>query len=134
MKTCFKCGAEKPLKDFYRHPQMADGFLGKCKTCTKADVSANWHEHAGVLRQTDGMRRRLKRSAAVAVGNAVRDGRLVKAAQCHYCHGTDEISAHHWNYYRPLDVTWLCARCHRIADMARRDAEVKVALGMEQAG
>jgi hypothetical protein len=38
MKTCFKCGTEKSLSEFYKHPQMKDGLLGKCKKCTRADA------------------------------------------------------------------------------------------------
>lgn len=33
MKTCVKCGAEKPLEDFYRRALMADGRNNICADC-----------------------------------------------------------------------------------------------------
>lgn len=37
-KTCFKCNVEKSLTEYYKHKLMSDGYLGKCKQCTKSDV------------------------------------------------------------------------------------------------
>jgi hypothetical protein len=37
-KVCFKCGENQVLSQYYKHPQMGDGRLNKCKTCTKKDV------------------------------------------------------------------------------------------------
>lgn len=42
-----------------------------------------------------------------------------KPNQCQLC-GTrsDELEGHHYDYSKPLDVTWLCKRCHSLAHKA----------------
>ena len=57
-----------------------------------------------------------KRAAHVILGNAVRDGLVIKPEFCSKC-GKKEVSrrihAHHHDYTKPVDVTWLCAQCHK---------------------
>lgn len=52
-KTCFKCQCVKPLSDFYRHKMMADGYLNKCKECTKEYVKKYREENPERVRDYD---------------------------------------------------------------------------------
>lgn len=56
-----------------------------------------------------------KRAAHVAVGNAVRDGRIWRSPCCTApgCFSQKGLHAHHTHYDNPLSVVWLCAACHR---------------------
>lgn len=44
MKKCFKCNKEMPLDCFYKHGGTSDGYLGKCKECTKKDARKRENE------------------------------------------------------------------------------------------
>lgn len=47
-----------------------------------------------------------------AIENALRKGTIKRASACFFCAGADRLEAHHPDYHRPLDVYWLCSRCH----------------------
>lgn len=134
-KTCTGCGDTKTIDEFYTNN-------AKCKVCVRERVARHRMQNAEKIKkydrergslphrreavkayaQTDAgraARRRAskayydrnpeKRAAHVKVGNAIRDGRLVKQpCRC----GEIKVEAHHDDYSKPLDVTWLCTACH----------------------
>jgi len=120
VKTCFKCGAEKPLTEFYKHPRMADGHVNKCKTCNKADVRVNRRKNLEYYRHYDRNRgyrgsysTKAKNKTRWSTNNAVRDGRLDKPESCQVCGcKPKKLEAHHHDYSRHDYVTWVCTPCH----------------------
>lgn len=138
MKTCFKCGVEKPIDEFYKHPQMADGHLNKCKACTKLDMANDRHTKPRV-REYDRERAKLPHRAALRakVAEAWRkkypersraQQRAKRAHQltperCEGCGLKKRLERHHPDYSRPTDVVFLCKPCHAIADKIRRRME-----------
>lgn len=63
-KKCFKCGKIKPLSEFYRHSEMADGHLNKCKDCTRLDASTYRWANLEKMREYDRNRPNAKERSA----------------------------------------------------------------------
>lgn len=52
-KLCKECGAAKPLKEYYAHPDMADGHLNKCKSCVRGRIAAHRQDNLSKIREYD---------------------------------------------------------------------------------
>ena len=128
LKKCFKCGLEKEISDFYKHPQMGDGHLNKCKKCNKIDAKKSYNKKSedSEWRESERTRgrdkdRRLyvgtqkakpecneKYWAKYPEKNAARQksGRLKKPF--------DLAEKHHWSYNEVhyCDVIWLTKKDH----------------------
>jgi len=131
MKECFKCKTVKPLGEFYKHSQMADGHVNKCKECNKHDVLSHRNKNLEAIRAYDRARSKeperikaqvditrvwraedARRSVAhSSVARAIRSGALVRLPCCR-C-GEAKSIAHHEDYDKPLEVVWLCQPCHK---------------------
>jgi hypothetical protein len=62
---------------------------------------------------------RARATASSAVRRALQRGALVRPTTCEECRAADvAIEAAHHDYALPLDVRWLCRRCHRRWDKA----------------
>lgn len=54
-----------------------------------------------------------KRNVWRKVSKALRDGIITKPDKCSKCKKKAKlIDAHHEDYRKPLDITWLCRSCH----------------------
>ncbi len=131
-KRCFKCNQIKSLCKFYKHKGMKDGYLGKCKDCTKKYALEHRGKNIERIRAYDRQRGKLphrilatklrtkwfrkhnpvKYAAHTLIGNAIRDGRIKKPKKCSMCGKEKKIYGHHTDYYKPLDVIWACQACH----------------------
>jgi len=124
MPHCKKCGEANP-DNFY------SSCVIECKECIKNRVRLNYRENITHFvsyereRESRPERKEFKflqmrkhRSmnpdkyrARTAVGNALRDGKIVKK-NCERC-GSVDSQAHHHDYSKPLEVKWMCFACHR---------------------
>lgn len=105
--TCRTCGKPKPVDEFavFRN---TPGFLNQldCFRCR--------NEKARTLRK----QRPIQFKAYAEVGNARRKG-LIKKQRCAVCKKLNKrkprwvrVTAHHNDYLKPLDITWLCDPHH----------------------
>jgi len=128
MKKCSRCGFKKEETEFGSRMASHDFLMAACKACLKISDKKRDQDPARIQKKKDyskteagivaGNRAKrkwrdknsFKRSIHVTTGNAIRDGLLVKAP-CECCE-EPIVHAHHDDYDKPLEVRWLCSKCH----------------------
>lgn len=136
-KICFKCNKEKNIGEFYRHKQMSDGHLNKCKTCTKRDVKERKkylkNDTSWVLRERERCRKKNKPYhtfkklyphliAKKAIYGKRRDIKYPEKYKASIINQRNPLKEsgyelHHWSYNEPhyLDVIKLTVKEHNKA-------------------
>jgi hypothetical protein len=54
----------------------------------------------------------MKYAAHLIFNKAKCDGLISKASNCSICNSDKKVEGHHDDYTKPLDVRWLCKKCH----------------------
>ena len=129
-KICYVCSEEKGLESFSLHAKMRDGRLNKCKDCASEYTRQHrirkpeYYKQYEDNRYIDPVRKlntkkyqeeyrasnQTKLFARSVVNSRIRDGHLERG-EC-FCGETGE--AHHEDYSKPLEVTWLCKQHHEM--------------------
>lgn len=121
MKKCEKCKKQLPKESFYKNKYKKDGIASTCKNCMKNYLNEyktrkDWREkrylQTVLYRKTFPDRYR----AYAKVNNGKRDGKVKQTEACEHCGKKIRLEAAHTDYSKPLDVIWLCRKCHYAFD------------------
>lgn len=115
----YSATSTKIFKLGYRLNQEDRNRLTKAglRDTARAPGSLNGNWKGGISSQNYAYKKRQKErhpekhKARVAVSTAIKRGKLQRGV-CVKC-GIANADAHHADYSRPLDVVWLCRKCHR---------------------
>ncbi len=128
LKVCKKCNKKKLISEFYKCIRAVDKHLGHCKACfiaqrrvwaikNKSRIKKNrstteFKERAHQYYVTYKAKNSDKLKIRSHVSNRIRDGKI-KKQPCEVCGTRKLLEAHHKDYSKPFDITWLCNKHHK---------------------
>jgi hypothetical protein len=67
-----------------------------------------------------------KRSARRKVHYALEKGEIERPSKCQCCLTEGPVQAHHPDYEKPLEISWLCIECHNMLHVSQRDRDLSI--------
>lgn len=150
MKNCARCKTDLDESNFCKDRHSRDGLHRICRSCMSKARSefrinnlescrererafSRSRDRSGYNRKYRSATREHRRfeyenapyemkSAWRSVAAALRNGTMVRPNVCVICGVECKPTAHHYDYSKRLDVTWLCRSCHNIADRAKAES------------
>lgn len=141
MKKCKKCDIEKNEDQFNKWYKKSgsSGYRNSCKQCEnlynktfreqkKDDLNKKRRKRTGAQPKrycTDPIQRKRnedmyrserkypeKKAARIILNAYISMGKIVKPNSCEMCLKKIRVEGHHEDYSKPLEVKWVCKRCH----------------------
>lgn len=127
MIKCYICKKEKEDNNFYKDRSRYTGFHNMCKDCERLFNREKRIRNIETYKRKDkkyyqlhkkeiAKKRKLnynpkKAKAHWVISQALYKGVTKREEKCCICGGKSEV-AHHNDYDKPLEVEWLCQKCH----------------------
>ncbi len=126
MITCNKCNIEQPESSYYPRNKV-------CKECTKKRVAEYQRGTGKISHNLSSLKYNKSEKGKIAmqkahdnymsnhrerkrthwsIKRAVKSGTLIRPGFCEKCGIACKPQGHHCDYTKPLEVNWLCIKCH----------------------
>lgn len=129
---CIECVRIKNKKYINKDPQA---WRNRSKIWREKKVKENpnfYNERYHKFKKIDGRQtksienKRKKINSRSLLYYYIKCGKIKKLNFCEECKANNvKIQGHHMDYNKPLDVKWLCRKCHIMADRLRYEEEIK---------
>jgi hypothetical protein len=141
MKQCRICKIEKREDEFYQWFKRSgtSGYRSECKTCVLNNNKVYREKYKKILNEkrrirngssskkicVDPIQRAInersyksqkkhpeKQRARGFLSYYIRTGKILRPLKCEKCLKEKRVEAHHCDYGKPLEVLWVCKKCH----------------------
>ena len=98
-------------KEYYQEHKGTVALYNTGRVQERQDINARWNE-----------KHPKEYKAQQVLTYALKKGKLIKPRVCSNCNRGGKIEGHHEDYDKPLEIVWLCIRCHndRHVEIRRR--------------